>query len=39
VQEAGADVMDKYGTPLPEPVLESTTTMVIVVSLGLPASS
>jgi len=23
VQEAGADVMDKYGTPLPEPVLES----------------
>jgi isocitrate dehydrogenase (NAD+) len=22
-QEAGADVMDKYGTPLPEPVLES----------------
>src|SRR5438046_4851202 len=23
VQEAGADVMDKYGTPLPEHVLES----------------
>jgi isocitrate dehydrogenase (NAD+) len=23
VQEAGADVIDKYGTPLPEPVLES----------------
>jgi isocitrate dehydrogenase (NAD+) len=23
VQEAGADVMDKHGTPLPEPVLES----------------
>ena len=23
VQDAGADVMDKYGTPLPEPVLES----------------
>ena len=23
VQEAGADVMDKYGTPLPDPVLES----------------
>ena len=23
VQEAGADVMDKYGTPLPEQVLES----------------
>jgi len=26
VQEAGADVMDKYGTPLPEPVLESIRT-------------
>jgi len=23
VQEAGADVMDRYGTPLPEPVLDS----------------
>ncbi|MFN2272044.1 MAG: isocitrate/isopropylmalate family dehydrogenase, partial [Anaerolineae bacterium] len=23
VQEAGADVMDKYGTPLPEAVLDS----------------
>jgi isocitrate dehydrogenase (NAD+) len=26
VQEAGADVMDKYGTPLPEQVLESIRT-------------
>src|SRR5438477_6374187 len=26
VQEAGADVMDKYGTPLPEHVLESIRT-------------
>jgi isocitrate dehydrogenase (NAD+) len=26
VQDAGADVMDKYGTPLPEPVLESIRT-------------
>src|ERR1044071_3551769 len=26
VQEAGADVMEKYGTPLPEPVLESIRT-------------
>ena len=23
VQEAGADVIDRYGTPLPEPVLDS----------------
>ena len=26
VQEAGADVMDQFGTPLPEPVLESIRT-------------
>jgi isocitrate dehydrogenase (NAD+) len=31
VQEAGADVMDKYGTPLPEHVLESIRTNKIAI--------